>query len=124
LLVDEIENFIDQLINNWSLHKIRSWDGGPGEAYICDEMTLFLWDERYVSEDHHGNEREGRFGSMLSACCRAGFDVAVSPSAGVVGFTVGDLRTALGPRLPQWVTNWFEQALPSASADDTESVWL
>lgn len=123
-LLAAIEDFIDGLTSWGDLDDIHSWDG-PG-VYVCDEMSSYLWDHRYEFERERKGCREavlGRFGDMLSACIRAGFDVAVAPSAGVVGFTVCDLRGAFGGSLPDWVTNWFEPPLPAGVADG-EGVWL
>ena len=59
----------------------------------------------------------------MSCCVRAGIDVAVDPSAGVVGFTVGTLRRMYDGEIPEWLTQWFEPALTGAEPDDT-GVWL
>lgn len=42
-----------------------------------------------------------------SACIRAGLDMACEPSAGVVGFTVGDLRRMYPEGVPSWLTEQF-----------------
>src|SRR5262249_7745790 len=70
--------------------EIEDWDSGP--HYVCDRIDSFIdgaWgDECYTHYDKHG-EQTNKFASAISACVRAGLDVAVCPSAGVVGFSVG-----------------------------------
>lgn len=63
--------------------------------------------------------------SCLMCCIRAALDVAVAPSGGVVGYTVGDLRSMWAPRpLPFWVTAYFKNPDEIATASDDEPVWL
>lgn len=122
-LLKAIDDFIEDLIAAWPLAEICSWDGHPGKVYVCDAIDDFLWDRGYILE--RGDEPvRGRFGDMVAACVRAGFDVAVSPSAGVLGFfTVGHLRVIFDGHMPDWVRRYFEPPLPEDAPDDAE-VWL
>lgn len=45
----------------------------------------------------------------ISNCVRAGLDVAVSPSAGVVGFTAGDIRKMYPNGVPKWIIDFIDQ---------------
>lgn len=47
-----------------------------------------------------------------SACIRAGLDVAVSPSAGVAGFTAGDIRRMYPDGVPVWVKAFVNACEP------------
>lgn len=133
-LAEEVENCIDWVVCN-GLGTIDDWDDGVrgkdgryAHDSAGDRVDQFLWDNRYEFE----RERKsgcvdlvrGRFGDMLSACVRAGFDMAVEPSAGVIGFTVGDLRAIFNGVVPDWIAEHFEHPeLLSAAAPD-EGVWL
>ena len=66
---------------------------------------------------------ETRFERQVSSCVRAGIDVAVSPSGGVVGFNVGTLRRMYDGEIPGWIAQWFEPPL-SGNEADTAGVWL
>jgi hypothetical protein len=118
----EIAEFIDILTCNYELSRITDWDGNGGSVHVCDELSRFLLDRNYELE-RHGESVTGRFGLMLSACIRAGFDVAVAPSAGVLGFTVGDLRAIFPRGLPQWVQGFFEKPISGRTRAST-GVWL
>lgn len=58
----------------------------------------------------------------VSCCVRAGLDIACEPSAGVAGFTVGDLRAMYPEGIPDWIHDVYEGKLRSAA--DGEGVWL
>lgn len=117
-LISEINEFIDSL-TSCGLDEVCDWDGDKGSVYVCDEMSDFLWENRYEF-----NRGKGRFGTMLSACVRAGFDMAVCPSAGVTGFTVGDLRSVFDGRIPEWVADRFDDKEALMKANDNEGVWI
>lgn len=67
-------------------------------------------------------------------CIRAGLDMAVSPSAGVAGFTAGDIRRMYPEGPPDWITggkdhHWFEGFDGKvngtfAEMPDNAGVWL
>lgn len=134
-LLNEVDCCIDYMVCN-GLETVADWDSGVRYGNEWHEhyesagsrADTFLWDNRYVfeRETKHGVEIVcGRFGNMLSACVRAGFDVAVSPSGGVIGFTVGDLRDIFDGEIPDWIADQFAEnktALLAAGRD--EDVWL
>lgn len=130
-LLAAVEDCIDWVVCNGS-ETVEDWDtavyenGRLVEYSASTRVDDYLWDNQYEFERERNGEVEcvrGRFGDMLSACVRAGFDLAVSPSAGVIGFTVGDLRGAFGGEIPDWVAGFFDPALP-LNAADSEGVWL
>ena len=122
-LIAEVDNAIEILCSDSPLEDIQDWDGNAGKVYVCDQMDEYLWSNKLYIERHSGRVIYGRFGEMVSACVRAGFDVAVNRSAGVLGFTVGDLRAIFGRKLPKWVTQWFKEPL-TAEVPDSMGVWL
>jgi len=133
-LLAEIEECIERIVS-CGLDTVADWDQsvqhGPGfhDHYQSASASAndYLWDNRYKFERYINGEPEvirGRFGDMLLACVRAGFDVAVSPSAGVVGFTVGDLRDIFDGTIPDWIADHFSEPAALRSAPATDGVWL
>lgn len=66
----------------------------------CDEVSALAseqWDQQW--------------GGPVHCCIRAGLDCASAPSAGVLGFTAGDLRRMYPEGVPDWISqpgqNWF-----------------
>jgi hypothetical protein len=149
-VVEVVRDLIECFISDNYLDMIGDWDGhptpsGPGRgtmlygrnhlemAYPCDSFDSRLenrglshWDERASCV------RETDFASAVMCCIRAGFDVAVSPSAGVVGtrYTVGMLRRMFPEGFPHYVDDFFHG--PGTSPDaphlstlpDGMRVWL
>lgn len=117
-LLLEVGGCIDWIVCN-GLETIEDWDNGVRGEYGRDQaagerMDEYLWERNYEFERTYYNGEvdliRGRFGNMLSACVRAGFDVAVSPSAGVIGFSVGNLIDACGGEIPDWVSGFFSDS--------------
>lgn len=120
-LVSEVSDAVDWIACN-GIETIECWDSGPD--YVCDRMNTWLYDNGHLhyrcSDDA---ERRNRFADHVSCCVRAGFDIAVAPSAGVIAFNVGDLERACRGRIPKWVREWFDPPLP-LDAPKHEGVWL
>lgn len=71
----------------------RGEAGGYGsEECRCDEV-----------EDLVREQWEAQWGGPVRCCIRAGLDFAADPSAGVVGFTAGDVRRMYPEGVPGWV---------------------
>lgn len=121
-LLDAVEDCIDWIVARHDLSEIRDWDGNEGSAYVCDDMSDYMWENRYEME-RGGEMHYGRFGNAIGMCVRAGFDLAVAPSAGVVGFTVGDLRSVFPRGIPDWVNGFFETPI-TANTPSSAGVWL
>jgi len=87
--------------------------------YCCDLFTESFDDHDY----HHNNpDREYKFHTQLACCIRAGIDLAGKPAAGVLGFTIGDLKHIFGGVIPQWVCDISEADLNRA--EDKDGIWL
>ena len=114
----KIREYVSWFISNqdWHMDQIKSWDNGP--VYVCDELSTFLWDQFHIDRPE-----QSKFENQISCCVRAGFDVAVAPSAGVVGFDVGMLRRMYDNNVPDWIAKFFEPPLTDADLD-TDGVWL
>jgi hypothetical protein len=57
----------------------------------------------YDEADELRREMVDRWGGPVHCCVRAGMDMAVSPSMGVLGFTAGDIRRMYPEGVPDWV---------------------
>lgn len=146
-ILEMVENFIDRFDEN-DIAKIVDWDSSP--VYVCDRMSEFTWDRmpafywnaynRAVragkDEPEWTDERrqtaedqwDEQFFGPVRCCVRAGLDVASSPSAGVLGFTIGDLRKMYPEGLPSWLRNgWRDEHGRFVSlerAPDRAGIWL
>ena len=88
----------------------RAWWRGP---ILCDVITNYeehwmpgYWsmpDDPESAAAPQWENRRDRWCDPPTCCIRAGFDLAVSPSDGVMGFTAGDLRRMYPEGVPDWV---------------------
>lgn len=104
--------------------QIVGWDNGP--SYIGDAVDQHLQHHRHYSfnaRTGQGTELGNRFANQVSCCIRAGLDCASSPSLGVLGFTVGDLRRMYSDGIPGWVVDGYDPPITDATPDD-DGVWL
>lgn len=101
--------------------------------FLCDLMTTYLGDGtnpyywRSGGEDHddapgaRNYERwDESWGDRVRCCVRAGMKAGGGVEmAGVLGFSIGDLRRMYGGRLPQWLTDqeWVVGPLDSSSGE-------
>lgn len=72
---------------------------------MCTEDSE-SWNPYYwcdLSDAEH-EKRDEQFCGPIRCCLRAGLDIAVAPSAGVLGFTAGDLRKMYPEGVPDFVT--------------------
>lgn len=134
-LLEEIDNCIEWVVCN-GLETVDDWDSGvkygpqwyEHHESASTRVDTFLWDNSYEFERSYRNGNievvRGRFGDMLTACVRAGFDMAISPSAGVIGFTVGDIRDIFEGTIPDWIAEHFDDPGALISAKNEEGVWL
>lgn len=99
---------------------VSGWDEGKnGSGYACDHFSEWWWSTMRVwydaPRDYYEDRRRGgtpkaferweeRWVTPVSCCIRAGLDMASAPSAGVVGFTVGDLKRMYPEGIPAWVS--------------------
>jgi len=102
--------------------EIVDWDNGP--SYIGDQVSSHLSSHYHERETRSGYEPRGnKFENQVSCCIRAGLDCAGSPSGGVLGFTVGDLRRMYPEGIPDWVTSDYEPPITADTPDDA-GIWL
>lgn len=89
---------------------------------MADELEGKLEDTIDDRENVAFDQWENQWIGSVSCCVRAGLDVACEPSAGVVGFTVGDLHAMYPEGIPDWIHDAYEGKLRDAA--DGEGVWL
>lgn len=108
---------------NWEDNTPLPNDDG---SLLCDFVSEYCWDNRLYRE-HPSASRcdilESKVAIAVTCCIRAACDVATEPSAGVVGFTIGDLKQMWAPKpIPAWVSAAYETDLNRA--EDTQSIQL
>jgi hypothetical protein len=121
-IADEVTHIIFCIVRAYPMGDIHDWDGNRGSVYVCDYVDERL-SEHYHTKYTTDKEKGNRFLAQVRACVRAGFDVAVEPSAGVIWFTVGDLRSIFPNGLPEWVQTHFESPITDDVPDNIKA-WL
>lgn len=129
------------------LSRIRDWDNTDSHStwrdeyghssngpYISDIVSGMEehWNPHYWAYDSRDYKRwDERWGTRIRCCIRAGLDVASSPSAGVVGFCVGDLKRMYSGNIPPWIDAFFVNrdargrfCAPISRAPNDQLVWL
>lgn len=123
---DKLEDFFRGLTPD-EVQEITDWDSKPYPCDMVAEASQY-WNPFYWNgEDKPFHQFEEQWEGPVRCCIRAGLDVASSPSAGVVGFTMGDLRRMYPEGLPDWVTTFIidpENPVPLESISDQDGVWL
>lgn len=106
-----------------SIAEVIDWDNSP--SYVGDRVSEFLNGHYHEKEFANGRiePRGNKFENQVSCCIRAGLDCASSPSGGVLGFTVGDLRAMYPEGLPDWVIEGYEPPITPDTPNDA-GVWL
>lgn len=119
-LIEEITN-----IFSWSdIDYVKDWDHGlDGSLGMGDLLTEAYSEDYYYDEDKDEYVRiEGSLEDEVACAVRTAIDLFVSPSGGVFGFTVGDLKKAFDGIIPEWVSTLYKSNLNMA--DEEESIWL
>lgn len=96
------------------------WDGNGDDCILSDDV-----DEFFDKYRHYSRKEEcitGDFYNQVTCCIRAGFDVAVKQSGGVLGFTAGDIRKMWDGVVPEWIKDHWET--PFDNIPDADEVWL
>jgi hypothetical protein len=134
----DIGSFFEHYVSEEHADLYVSWDDSkknPGESegpgYVCDlvfELMEYVW----ARPDKHATKRQQRlldyywgramfeeydaireaiverWESPVSCCIRAGIDFAYEQSAGVLGFTAGDLRGMYPEGVPDWIKSQYQ----------------
>ncbi len=77
-----------------------------GYAPRCKPCSSWRHDGECRCDEIHGKfyeQWDEQWGGPVHCCIRAGLDMASAPSAGVLGFTAGDVRRMYPEGVPAWV---------------------
>lgn len=110
-LVTELTGFLDAY--RADAPRITSWDNG--DLPVCDEAM-----EWFDAHDH--GEGHNTFYTQIQCCLRSGLDLVAEASAGVLGFTVGDVRRMYEGTIPAWIAAQYNGDL--TAAPDSADIWL
>ena len=118
-ILENVENFLEYCEYQNDYKKYTDWDGNGDKEIISSVVDDFF------AEHRHWNPRteteHDYFYRQVSCCIRAGFDIAIKPSAGVVGFTCGQVRNMWNGKVPFWVKKEF---VDFDNIPDEDDVWL
>lgn len=118
-----IAKYVDHFLScvEGECEEYDSWDGGP--SYLCDRFSE--WSDCLPGfwRINPRRSENWKFRNQVCCCIRAGIDVVAEPSAGVLGFTAGHLRSWFGWKLPDWVKEFFKDGAIDDVPDDAP-VWL
>lgn len=101
--------------------RVRDWDyteDNPDEHWQAMSVGSHIHDldEHFIpaywslpDTDAAYDQARARWCDPVACCIRAGLDVAVSPSGGVLGFTAGDIRKMYPDGVPDWVKAYFSE---------------
>ncbi len=98
----------------------KDWDNAEdrGEEYtapMCDRMTELIEDENIFELGKIGID-------AFRGTIRISIDLFICPSGGVVGYTVGDLKKAMGGTIPDEISAMYEHDLNETK--ESEPIWL
>lgn len=115
------ESLFDRL-DEEDIAAIVDWDHSHASALVTDLVKDVLWDSGHAYDDEVDGVSHTAAGIAALASIRAGIDVAVSPSAGVLGYELNDIRKMYPEGIPAWVTDFLPEG-HEALAEST-SLWL
>jgi len=119
-IIEEVKSYFYWRDFQGDWKEIEDWDGNKDTYYLSDCVDDFFDEYRHYNrkQDYY----TGKFYCQITSCIRAGIDVAVEPSGGVLGFTAGDIRRMFNGKVPNWVKEWFEFDFDTIL--DGEPLWL
>jgi hypothetical protein len=134
----DIDSFFEDYVSEEYAELYVNWDHSknfPGQSegpgYVCDmvsDLMEYVWRHPYdhatkrqtrllnyywdrAMHDEYDEIKESiveRWESPVSCCIRAGIDFAYEQSAGVLGFTAGDLRGMYPEGVPDWIKSQYQ----------------
>lgn len=103
--------------------------------YVCDivsemlsEYNPYYWDSEEYDKAYES--WDDKWGGRIRACIRAGMDLAVEQSGGVLGFTKADIEHMYPEGVPKWIQkgwikgNGEERPVMWEAISKTEGMWL
>lgn len=124
-----------------SIEHLLDWDHVERDASrftqypVCDLLDLWSSDVNpwyYAPEGGWEDEAYDQFQEQwigaVHCCVRAGIDLAVAPSAGVAGFTAGQVRKMYPDGVPAWAKEGWcgpdDEPVQWENIPDDKYVWL
>ena len=120
-IAKEVKSYFESQQDSEDWIQIKDWDGNYDDYYLGECVEEFFDEFRHWS--YNDECYTGNFYNQITSCIRAGFDIAVEPSGGVVGFTVGDLKQMYGGVIPEWIKGQGWDVSLDEAADSVE-IWL
>ncbi len=101
-------------------------------SYGVDDIIAMMsesWNPYYYGNERDYDRWDKKWGMRIRCCIRTGLDLAGSPSAGVLGFDVCDLRRMYRGKIPAWINNgeWLDPDNKPAdlnAGDCKVGIWL
>jgi hypothetical protein len=123
-MCEVIKSFFRGLRNNYDMKDILDWDGNCING--CKSECVSDIAEEYVEEYKKWSDKleyffPNRFADSIEASIRAGFDMAIRQSGGVLGFTIKDIKDMYKGNVPLWLKRKFIQF---NTIKDTEHILL
>lgn len=86
-------------VTSWDYTKSKGSSPSDHMIELAEDFVPNYWscgDDKYEAE-------QKKFCGPVHCCVRAGLDLACNPSAGVAGFTAGNIREMYPDGVPEWV---------------------
>lgn len=122
-LCEAIDDFIPVSIEDYDPYGIldaKNWDNGTKTEWGWSSGLGDIITENIEWENIYDFTEKGK--SDFTCSIRIAVDLFIKQSGGVVGFTIGDLRSAFDGKIPNHITSLFDGDVQSAK--DHESIWL
>ena len=110
-IAEMVKEYFRQLDSD-DIAAIESWDGEVSDqiSEMNQHWNPYYWHTNRRGEDEQTNYNKwnDRWFNRVCCCLRAGLDLIVEPSMGVIGFNVCDLRRMYRGNIPAWINQEWE----------------
>ena len=126
-LTEAVTDFIDLYADEEDkAHLHIGWDACQCEE--CHNIHGDILADRvmeYFDEYYPVKEKDKLcFYDQICCCLRSALNAAGDNNAGVIGFTVGDIRRMYDGVIPEWYATQFKDGRAVQDASDDEHLWL
>jgi hypothetical protein len=120
-ILEEVKDYFGEREFQQDWPTIDDWDHNEEFGSVDDDVIEYF--DRYRHWQRDIGTYDGGFYNQVSCCIRAGFDMAVKQSGGVLGFTAGDVRRMYNGAVPDWIAGQ-DWDMPFERIPDDAPVWL
>jgi hypothetical protein len=149
LVARAVKEVLREVRHDYPLSDVGDWDGyyRDEDGRLVDKKCIvgdavqtteegfnpYYWEDgkSYRGRSSRNERWYDTYWVRVNCCLRAGLDLAVSPSAGVLGFEICDLRRMYRGNIPTWINDgrWVnqkgEQDIPDLNVGKCEvGIWL